>query len=71
MAEPSPSQEPEAAPAEAPDDFEAKQEKFGAAYAALAEGLKGEGIDRAVKVTRYLLAAFAAFVVLAAIVASL
>lgn len=70
MADPTEPQEPEAAPVAAADDFEAKQAKYGAAYAAFADGMKGEGIDRAVKYTRYFLAGFAVFVVVAAIIGS-
>lgn len=70
--------EPASAPAEPvaapePDDkteFEKTQERFGAAFAVMSEGMKGEGIDKAVKLVQYGLAAFAAFVVLAAIWAS-
>lgn len=75
--EPAPAPMPEATPtpvaAPEPDalaDFEDTQKRYGVAYAVMAEGLKGDGIDRVVKIVQYGLAAFAVFVVVAAIIAA-
>jgi hypothetical protein len=62
---------PEPAPmAEEKTDFEKAQERYGAAYAIMADGLKGDGIDRAVKVVQYGIAAAAVFVIVAAVFSS-
>jgi thiamine pyrophosphokinase len=68
----SPAPEPAPAPAESDKtDFEKAQERYGSAYAILADGLKGEGVDKTVKIVQYALAAAAVFVILAAIYSSL
>jgi hypothetical protein len=51
------------------EEFRDKTARFGAAYAALSDGFKGEGLDLTVKVVRYALLAAAAFVVGAAVFA--
>lgn len=62
---------PEPAPTDSEKtDFEKTQERYGAAYAILADGLKGEGVDKTVKIVQYGLAAVAVFVILAAIYSS-
>jgi hypothetical protein len=43
--------------------------RYGAAYAVLADGFKGEGVDRLVKGVRWFLAGAAVFVVVAAVYA--
>ena len=50
--------------------FEAAQKRYGSAYAAMAEGLRGDGVDKLVRYVQYGLAASAIFVVLAAIVSA-
>ena len=65
---------PEPAPAAGDSDktdFEKAQERYGSAYAILADGLKGEGVDKTVKIVQYALAAAAVFVILAAVYSSL
>jgi hypothetical protein len=67
-----PAPEPAPGPAEGgKTDFEKAQERYGAAYAILADGLKGEGVDKTVKIVQYGLAAVAVFVIVAAVYASL
>jgi hypothetical protein len=63
---------PAANPADAENDalmerFEHAQKRFGPAYAAMSEGLRGEGIDKLVRYVQYGLAAAAVFVVVAAV----
>jgi hypothetical protein len=53
----------------AEEEFKEKTAKFGAAYAALSDGFKGEGLDLTVRIVRYGLLAAAAFVVGAAVFA--
>lgn len=50
--------------------FEAANKRYGPAYAAMAEGLRGEGVDKLVKYVQYGLAAAAVFVVVAAVMAA-
>lgn len=79
---PAPEPKAAAAPAETPakvtpvdaendammERFEHAQKRYGAAYAAMAEGLRGDGVDKLVKYVQYGLAAAAIFVVVAAVV---
>jgi propanediol dehydratase large subunit len=51
------------------EEFRDKTAKYGAAYAALSEGFKGESLNLTVRVVRYALLAAAAFVVGAAVFA--
>lgn len=68
----SPAPEPAPAPADSDKtDFEKAQERYGSAYAILADGLKGEGVDKTVKIVQYALAAAAVFVIFAAVYSSL
>jgi hypothetical protein len=80
---PAPAPEPAAAveapasvnPVDAENDamverFEQAQKRYGPAYAAMSEGLRGEGIDKLVKYVQYGLAAAAVFVVVAAVFAA-
>jgi hypothetical protein len=50
-------------------EFRDKTAKFGAAYAALSDGFKGESLNLTVKVVRFALLGAAAFVVGAAVFA--
>jgi hypothetical protein len=71
-----PAAAPQPAPKPAPEpsalgaEFDDAHKKYGAAYAVMAEGLKGDGVDTLVKYVQYGLAASAVFVVLAAIIAA-
>jgi hypothetical protein len=51
------------------EEFRDKTAKYGAAYAALSEGFKGESLNLTVKVVRFALLGAAAFVVGAAVFA--
>lgn len=65
-----------AAPAPAPaadpamEKFENNRERYGAAYALMAEGMQGQGVDRLVRITQYMIGAAALVVVIAAVFAA-
>lgn len=71
---PAPAAAAPAAPAPEPSpmgaEFDAAHKKYGAAYAVMAEGLKGDGVDKLVRVVQYGIAAAAALVIFAAIVSA-
>ena len=61
----------DAAPKGPEEEMRDKAARYGVAYAVMADGFKGAGVDRLVKGVRLFLLASAAFVVAAAIYASM